>query len=169
MVKRFEGFNERPLFASYLPCSIEVRLEIGIKPNLSFSRHQHLFSSKKPNLGPFSTHQILTVDHSIDGLRHFGKRIAAFLFSFKVLEDKISVKGLSEEEEAMEKSPEIHFPKLGKPASKKQTATVVVGALAVAWLAIEIVFKPLFKKLNSPKDKPDSDEAAAAAPPASDS
>lgn len=62
----------------------------------------------------------------------------------------------------MEKSTESKFPKLEKPTGKKQTATVVVGVLAVGWLAIEFVFKPLFKKLS--KDKSDSDDAAA--PPA---
>ncbi|ESQ43756.1 hypothetical protein EUTSA_v10006356mg [Eutrema salsugineum] len=65
----------------------------------------------------------------------------------------------------MEKSSESNFPKLEKPSGKKQTATVVVGALAVAWLAIEIVFKPLFKKFNSSKDKSDSDDATAPPPP----
>lgn len=73
---------------------------------------------------------------------------------------------LSEEEEAMEKSGEINFPKLEKPTGKKQTATVVVGVLAVGLLAIEFVFKPLFKKLSSSKDKSDSDGTAV--PPPSD-
>ncbi|KAG2260882.1 hypothetical protein Bca4012_022048 [Brassica carinata] len=66
----------------------------------------------------------------------------------------------------MDKAPEIHFPKLEKPSGKKQTATAVVGALTVAWLAVEFVFKPLFNKLNSSKDKSVSDDATA--PPASD-
>ncbi|KAF8089422.1 hypothetical protein N665_0506s0028 [Sinapis alba] len=66
----------------------------------------------------------------------------------------------------MDKAPEIHFPKLEKPSGKKQTTTVVVGALAVAWLAVEFVFKPLFNKLNSSKDKAVSDDTTA--PPASD-
>ncbi|CAF2049250.1 hypothetical protein BRARA_I04371 [Brassica rapa] len=64
----------------------------------------------------------------------------------------------------MDKAPEIHFPKLEKPSGKKQTTTVVVGALAVAWLAMEFVFKPLFNKLNSSKDKSVSEDATA--PPA---
>ncbi|CAH2062996.1 unnamed protein product [Thlaspi arvense] len=64
----------------------------------------------------------------------------------------------------MDKSTDTNFPKLEKPTGKKQTATVVVGALAVAWLAIELVVKPLFKKFNSSKDKSDSDDATA--PPA---
>nr|AAK52964.1 chloroplast outer envelope membrane protein [Erysimum cheiri] len=66
----------------------------------------------------------------------------------------------------MEKSgDDVKFPKLEKPTGKKQTATVVVGVLAVGWLAIELVFKPLFKKLSSAKDKSDSDDASATAPP----
>ena len=71
----------------------------------------------------------------------------------------------------MDKVPEIHFPKLEKSSGKKQTTTVVVGALAVAWLAVEFVFKPLFNKLNSSKDKSASADATAdadTAPPASD-
>ncbi|XP_019093663.1 PREDICTED: outer envelope membrane protein 7-like [Camelina sativa] len=64
-----------------------------------------------------------------------------------------------------DKSVEAHFPKLEKPTGKKQTATVVVGVLAVGWLAIELVFKPLFKKLSSPKDKPDSDNTTVPPPP----
>ncbi|KFK35453.1 hypothetical protein AALP_AA5G286200 [Arabis alpina] len=62
----------------------------------------------------------------------------------------------------MEKSSESKFPKLEKPTGKKETATVVVGALAVAWLAIEFVVKPLIKKFS----KSDSDEAGA--PPTTD-
>lgn len=73
-----------------------------------------------------------------------------------------------EEEEAaamVEKSGgEVNFPKLEKPTGKKQTATVVVGVLAVGWLAIELVFKPLFKKLSSSKDKSDSDDATVPPP-----
>ncbi|EOA25050.1 hypothetical protein CARUB_v10018356mg [Capsella rubella] len=65
----------------------------------------------------------------------------------------------------MEKSGEAHFPKLEKPTGKKQTATVVVGVLAVGWLAIELVFKPLFKKLSSSKDKSDSDDTTTVPPP----
>ncbi|CAN8280398.1 unnamed protein product [Cochlearia groenlandica] len=52
----------------------------------------------------------------------------------------------------MEKSSESKLPKLEKPTGKKETATVVVGVLAVAWIAIEFVFKPLYKKFTSPKD-----------------
>ncbi|XP_018492312.1 uncharacterized protein LOC108862621 [Raphanus sativus] len=66
----------------------------------------------------------------------------------------------------MDKAPEIHFPKLEKPSGKKQTTTVVVGALAVAWLAVEFVLKPLLSKLNSSKDKSVSEDATA--PPAAD-
>ncbi|KAJ0246382.1 OEP6 [Hirschfeldia incana] len=66
----------------------------------------------------------------------------------------------------MDKAPEIHFPKLDKSSGKKQTATAVVGALAVAWLAVEFVFKPLLSKLNSSKDKSVSEDATA--PPAAD-